>query len=113
MELTTINTKRPRIAPRNPTLTAITYQPYASTGKKGINKGFLRNFSNEGCYIETSCEFNSGTVLLIRTTQHPSMSSSVGTYERPRSMCLAEVKWLRDLSDKGTVRFGIGLRYLM
>jgi hypothetical protein len=113
MQLTLNRTNRPRIAPRNPTVAAITCQPYVSTGSIGINNGMLRNFSNEGCYIETSCEFNSGTVLLIRTTKYPANSSSMGTHERPRSVCLAEVKWFKDLSDKDTILYGMGLRYLM
>jgi hypothetical protein len=106
-------TKRPRIARRSPTSATVTCQPYVSAGPIHLNNGELRNFSSEGCYIETSCEFNSGTILFIRTTRYPSIVSSTATHERPRSMCLAEVKWLRDLSDEETVRFGIGLRYLM
>jgi hypothetical protein len=113
MHVTLNRTDRPRIAPRNATAAAITCQLYVSSGSINVSNGVLRNFSNEGCYIETPCEFNSGTVLLIRTIQYPSMSSSIGTQERPRSMSLAEVKWLKNLSDKETLRFGIGLRYLM
>ena len=48
----------------------------------------------------------------MRTLRYPTMPSFVVDEERPRSICLAEVKWLKELADENAIRYGIGLRYL-
>jgi len=40
------------------------------------------------------------------------MPAFIADEERPRSICLADVKWQQELADADTVRFGMGLRYL-
>ena len=72
----------------------------------------MRNFSSEGSYIETSQNYGSGTVLILRTVRYPSMPSSMADEEQPRSICLAEVKWRQELAGENAIRFGMGLRYL-
>lgn len=104
--------KRKREAPRSPTDAAITCRPYTSSGAAHVSDGVMRNFSSDGSYIETSHGFKSGTILIVRMLFYPSMASTVNEESRPRTICLAEVKWRQKLADENAVRFGMGLRYL-
>jgi hypothetical protein len=113
MEETTGNSKRTRVAPRNPTEAAITCRPFTSSGANHISDGVMRNFSQQGSYIETSRQFKSGTILIVRLLRYPPMPSSVTDEDHPRSICLAEVKWRQKLTDENAIRYGIGLRYLV
>ncbi len=101
-----------RIAPRNPTEAAITCRPYASTGAIYASAGVMRNFSSQGSYIETSHKYQSGTILIMRMVRYPAIPPSITDEERPRSICLAEVKWRQDLAGENAIGYGIGLRYL-
>ncbi|WP_372682260.1 hypothetical protein [Desulfosarcina sp.] len=101
-----------RTASRNLTEAAITCRPYTSTCTISASKGVMRNFSGEGSYIETSHEFKSGTILLMRMVGYPPIHCSVADEEKPRSICLAEVRWQKRLADENAFRFGTGLRYL-
>ncbi len=101
-----------RVAPRNPTEAAITCRPYASTGTSYASAGVMRNFSSQGSYIETSHKYKSGTILIMRMVRYPAMPPSIADEERPRSICLAEVKWRQELAGENAIGYGIGLRYL-
>ncbi len=101
-----------RIAPRNPTEAAITCRPYASTGAIYSSAGVMRNFSSQGSYIETSRNYQSGTILILRMVRYPAIPPSIADEERPRSICLAEVKWRQELAGENAIGYGIGLRYL-
>ena len=101
-----------RIALRNLTEATITCRPYASTCTICASDGVMRNFSSEGSYIETSHEYKSGTILIMRMVRYPQIPSSVADEKQPRSICLAEVRWQKRLTDENTFRFGTGLRYL-
>ncbi len=99
-----------RVQPRWGTHAGITCRPFTS-GFLQTAEGIMRNFSTTGSYIETSCEFKPGTVLIIRLTLFPSDPSSPAK-GAIRSIALAEVKWLRELSNKGSAHYGMGVRYL-
>ena len=101
-----------RVSPRNPTEAAITCRPYASTDTIYSSAGVMRNFSSQGTYIETSRNYQSGTILILRTVRYPAIPSSIADEERPRSICLAEVKWRQELAGENAIGYGIGLRYL-
>lgn len=101
-----------RTASRNLTEAPITCRPYASTFTNCASDGVMRNFSGEGSYIETSHEYKSGTILIMRMVGYPQISCSVADEEKPRSICLAEVRWQKKLTDDNHFRFGMGLRYL-
>ena len=104
--------KRTRAAPRNSTEAVITCRPYTSSGAVRLSDGVMRNFSSDGSYIETSHEFKSGTILIVRMLFYPPTEPAVNEESRPRTICLAEVKWRQKLADVNAVRFGMGLRYL-
>jgi len=101
-----------RVASRIATEAAITCRPFTSGGATHTADAVLRNFSEEGSYIETSREFKLGTILHMRMVVYPPMPSSTTGETLPRSICLAEVKWQQDLADDDAIRFGLGLRYL-
>jgi len=101
-----------RFVPRNPTEAVITCRPYASSGEVLASEGVMRNFSSGGSYIETPHKYKSGTILIVQMVRYPNMPSSMANEEWPRSICLAEVKWRREVTDKNAIRFGMGLRYL-
>ena len=95
---------------RSLTDASITCQPLTSDVAQASD-GIIRNFSSTGFYIETSRGFKPGTVLIVRMTQYPAMSSSIAAEEGLRSISLAEVKWMQELADENTTRYGMGVRY--
>ncbi len=101
-----------RVSPRNPTEAVITCRPYASTDTIYSSAGVMRNFSSQGSYIETSRNYQSGTILIMRMVRYPAIPPSIADEERPRSICLAEVKWRQELAGENAIGYGIGLRYL-
>lgn len=74
--------------------------------------GIMLNFSRTGFYIETSREFKPGTFIIVRMTRYPSISASLAVEGRLRSICLAEVRWMKVLSNENTVHYGMGVKYL-
>lgn len=101
-----------RLAARNSTEAAIICQPFASSSTVCASDGVMRNFSSGGSYIETSYEYKTGTILIVRMIRYPAIPSSMADEEGLRSICLAEVKWRQELADENAIRYGIGLRYL-
>ena len=91
---------------------AITCRPYTSTVFIRTTDGIMRNFSCNGSYIETSYEFKPGTILIVQIISYPPIPASIPNEERPRSLCLAEVKWLLELPEHKDMQYGIGVRYL-
>lgn len=103
---------RERMAPRKPIEAVIECRPFASNGAICASDGFMLNYSRRGAYIETFHEYKSGTILILRTVHHPSMSLSMTHGDWPPSICLAEIKWHQELAEDNVVRYGMGLRYL-
>ncbi len=101
-----------RIASRNRTEAAIACRPFTSSGATHTADGVLRNFSEEGSYIETSREFKLGTILHLRMVLYPPMQLSSDAEAQPRTICLAEVKWRQEMVNENTIQYGFGLRYL-
>lgn len=112
MEATAEKENRNRAAQRNPTEAEITCRPYTSSGAVLASDGVMRNFSSGGSYIETSYKYKSGTILIVRMVRYPLIPSWVADEDRPRSICLAEVKWLQEITEEHAIRFGLGVRYL-
>ena len=91
---------------------AIVCQPYTSNGKMRLAQGVMRNFSSQGSYIESNQKFKAGTILIVRMVGCLPAPSSIGSNEKPRSICLGEIKWEQDLQDVEKCLYGMGLRYL-
>jgi hypothetical protein len=74
--------------------------------------GIMSNFSRHGCHIETSREFGLGSILLLRVVSYPPAASLLSAEERPHSICLAEVTWLKELNSESEIRYSMKVRYL-
>jgi hypothetical protein len=102
-----------RFANRISTEAAVTFMPFASSGEnRVIADGVLCNFSSKGLYIETTDQYQSGAILIVRIVRYPKMPPSGTSKANPRSICLAEVRWLQELPGSKPRRFGIGLKYI-
>jgi hypothetical protein len=112
MEDTATKEKGSRASPRNQTISAIKCQPYTSSGAFRASDGVMCNYSSEGFYIETSQNFKSETILIVRVVSYSPTQQFVADREQPRSICLAKVKWSQRLSHENTVQFGIGMKYI-
>ena len=102
----------PRIEPRIPTEVPVNCRPFASSHIGRSSDGVMRNFSGGGLYVETCSEIMEGTTLIIRVIHFPSGWSGNVPEQGPRTICLAEVKWQKQLPGGHVARYGIGLRRL-
>jgi hypothetical protein len=101
-----------RAAARVATKVAVLCRPYTSSGTVPFAHGVMRNFSNQGSYIESDLKFKSGTILIVRTVGCLPAPSPTDGYEQPRSICLGEIRWEQELTDVEERLYGMGLRYL-
>ena len=91
---------------------AVVCRPYASTGNVRSVEGVMRNYSSQGSYIETDLRFKSGAILIVRTIGCLPAAPPSESNEKPRSICLGEIKWGQVLIDGERPQYGMGLRYL-
>ena len=101
-----------RAASRNRTEAVVVCRPFSSGGAARAADGVMRNFSDEGFYIESSRNFKLGTILHLRIVHYPAVSLSPVADTQLRSICLAEVKWRQEMVGENTTQYGFGLRYL-
>lgn len=101
-----------RVALRNPIEAAVTCRPFSSSGAFRTSEGVMYNCSIEGSYIETTNNYQTGTILIVQLAHSQYIASSIADDVRPRSICLAEVRWTQRQVDENAVRYGIGLKYL-
>lgn len=101
-----------RVSPRNRTEAAVACQLYASHGGTQKIDGVMRNFSNNGAYIEINVPVPVGTLLIVRIVRYPSLSIGDDKEIMPRSMGLAEVRWNREAQDAQPPCYGVGLKYI-
>lgn len=100
-----------RLANRMTVEAAVLCRPYASSAGCHAVDGIMRNFSNQGIYVETHRKFEPGSILVVRMIRlGNSPRKMIAGY--PRTICLGEVKWLRKDSGCQPIRYGMGIRYL-
>lgn len=68
----------------------------------------VRNYSPNGVYIETECDYKRGAVLVVEITE----AEPVEAENEMRSVGLAEVRWVHHLDAEVGPWFGLGLKYL-
>jgi hypothetical protein len=71
----------------------------------------MLNYSEGGAYLECSSFFKERSIILIRLKQIVSGASEAQVYCTPREVSLGEVRWSREISDKNTSSFAIGIQY--
>jgi hypothetical protein len=110
----TISTKKwTRLVPRSSAPIAIRCRPFAINGALHVSDAVILNFSRKGMYIETSRAFKPGTILIIRkANRSPWISTTEDRKIKLPSLCLAEVKWLKERAQEDSSRFGMGLVFL-
>jgi hypothetical protein len=102
-----------RLVQRAPTFTLVRCRPYAMNGALHTSDGVILNYSRNGMYIETSSIFTPGTILMIRKTgKAPLLSPLEAQKTHPASLSLAEVKWITELVEENSIRFGMGLAFV-
>ena len=106
------NLDKRRNASRHPTEAAVACRPFHSNGTTTTADAVMRNFSKCGAYVESAHALKIGTVIQLRMVQYPSPLEDLDWDERPRSTCLAAIKWRRHLSDENDGPIGFGLQYL-
>lgn len=90
---------------------SIDCKPFSLVYETDLSEGILRNYSDEGAYVELPRPYNKGNILMMRLLEESpaSLDEEVGTC---RPLSLAEVKWVRHIEDVGPPRYGIGLKML-
>jgi hypothetical protein len=101
-----------RIASRHPTEATVACRPFHSSGTTATADAVMRNFSKSGSYIESAHAFKVGTIIQLRMLQYPSPLKSLDWDDRPRTTCLAAVKWRRQLAVENDKPYGFGLKYI-
>ena len=84
---------------------------YYSSTKERPSKAIMLNFSESGSYIESTEKFNIGSAIIYKLLTHPVDLLRIEVFAQPRSICLSEVRWCREIKGKDTVRYGMGLKY--
>ncbi|WP_419657223.1 uncharacterized protein Dvar_63550 [Desulfosarcina variabilis str. Montpellier] len=100
-----------RVTTRRSIEVAVVCRPFTSGGVDNTTEGVMVNFSNQGSYIEARGKYNAGTILVVRTVGGMKAPPSTESGQ-PRSISLAEIKWLRKKDGKNGRCYGLGLRYL-
>jgi len=73
--------------------------------------GRMLNFSKSGMYFESGAFIKEGTPIYFRLTDCTAFVPEPKLCEGLRSVSLAEVKWAREVQNKNTTCFGIGVKY--
>jgi hypothetical protein len=71
----------------------------------------LLNVSPSGGYFECRHPIIPGATILIRVQKSVSGGSVESTETHLRTAALGEVKWCREIADRSSSVFGIGIRY--
>lgn len=74
---------------------------------------YAMNFSKTGLYFESTRAVDPGNTILIRTEEFPAKNSDSKGQAYLRTICLAEVKWCRELEGTSATLYGIGAKYHM
>jgi hypothetical protein len=106
-------TDKRRSTRRNPIKATFVCRPFTSSKPDQALDAIMRNYSSNGSYVETSKAFNLGTILHLRLVNFLEKSTCMPTENQPRSICLAEAKWLQELADTETHRYDLGLKNLV
>ena len=97
---------------RHRTQTTVSCNAFTSDISEVGIEGNVTNFGEDGFYMETYFAYPVTTTLLIRVTHYPKRKTRAADSIGPKSLCLAQVRWRREVKDQDVVRHGMGLRYI-
>ncbi len=69
------------------------------------------NHCLDGMCVNSNVHFRPGTALLIRVEHCASNGSCACAFEGLPNICLAEVKWCREISDATLSSYDLGFKY--
>lgn len=101
-----------RYFPRHRTQTIVSCSAFTSNVPESGIEGNVINFSDDGFYMETRCKYPVTTILLIRVIHYSKRMTRTSDQIGPKSLCLAQVRWRREVNGQYSIRYGMGLRYL-
>jgi hypothetical protein len=69
------------------------------------------NYSEGGLYFESQTPLKSGSSIHIKVEESSSTTAGSPPHYGFRTLTLGEVKWCKDLSNKESDTYGIGVKY--
>lgn len=97
---------------RNSTKLKIGISPFTTNFDAIQEIGTLCNYSSNGIFIESERCYPEGSILIVQVLNIPQNASNTVGEEGLKSVCIAQVKWLKDKESTWFSRYKIGLRYL-
>jgi hypothetical protein len=70
------------------------------------------NYGGGGMCLQSSRLIKPGTSLLCKLQDCSFSSADSQSFEGPRTISIAEVRWCKEISDIGKSCFGIGVKYI-
>ena len=74
-------------------------------------KAKMLNFSRQGMYFESDSFFKEGTCIFYKMQNCKFDNPDSEFYDAPRTTSLAEVRWWKQIGDKDSIYFGVGVKY--
>ena len=96
---------------RNSVLLAVECICFAKICTGAFHGGMMMNFSANGSYVELARPYRKGTILMVKISRALENRLPDISEEGFRSLFLAEVKWVKQIDDGPSARYGMGLRY--
>lgn len=93
---------------RHPRERAITFSIF---NRQNFMDGHLLDYSTNGLKFKSTCALQPGTTICIRVKSGQGGSQPDRFPERLPSVCLAEVKWCRQLEGSDSSFYEVGVRY--
>ncbi len=84
---------------------------YSCFNKDHSYKARVLNFSKQGMYFESDHFFKEGTSIYYKIKNCKLDSADIKIHNIPRMTSLAEVKWWKQIGDKDSLYFGVGVKY--
>ena len=75
--------------------------------------GELLNFSEKGCYFETSEVIKTGVTIFMQITEYFPENLSSNDKELLRNVCLGEVKHCNEILKDDSTSYGVGIKYII
>ena len=97
---------------RYPTHTPVEYSVFSSRSTGEFLKGEMEDYSELGMNCVFGNRVSDGTILLVRTVENEAVNDSGWIHPGFKSLTLAEVKWSKSITIKGSDSYTTGLRHL-
>lgn len=69
------------------------------------------NYTQDGIYIESKAAFKPRTYIFIRDKGMSFQTAGASLLDGFRRIAVGEVKWCKEISGKGSYKYGMGVKY--